>query len=174
MFVIGLLGIILTIAKRRQLLAIYLFLLLLLCISQAITSTVCLAIKPENTKDIVKQAWTHTDKQSKEEMQNYFQCCGLFSQNITGADTTCSSVLCCANGRAYCCTGKDDDPRNVCPCDISCWEVINPFVEQVMELRPPRGVCEAHLHPSYKPCVTGAIPSQTYGGCLGMVSLIWN
>ena len=31
------------------------------------------------------------------------------------------------------------------------------------DLRPPREVCEAHLHPSYKPCVTGAIPSQTYG-----------
>ena len=28
-------------------------------------------------------------------------------------------------------------------------------------LRPPRGVCEAHLYPSYKPFVTGAIPSQT-------------
>ncbi len=35
-------------------------------------------------------------------------------------------------------------------------------------LRPPRGLCEANLQPSYKPCVTGAIPSQTYGdgkGC---------
>ncbi len=29
-------------------------------------------------------------------------------------------------------------------------------------LRPPRGVCEAHLHQAYKPCVIGAIPSQTY------------
>ena len=29
-------------------------------------------------------------------------------------------------------------------------------------LRPPLGVCEAHLHQSYKPFVNGAIPSQTY------------
>ncbi len=28
-------------------------------------------------------------------------------------------------------------------------------------LRPPRGVCEAHLHQAYKPCVIGAIQSQT-------------
>ncbi len=37
-------------------------------------------------------------------------------------------------------------------------ELIGKFV-----LRPQRGVCEAHLHQSYKPCVIGAIPSQTYG-----------
>ncbi len=29
--------------------------------------------------------------------------------------------------------------------------------------RPPQGVCEAHLHQAQKPCVIGAIPSQTYG-----------
>ena len=29
-------------------------------------------------------------------------------------------------------------------------------------LRPPREVCEAHFHQSYKLCVIGAIPSQTY------------
>ena len=34
-------------------------------------------------------------------------------------------------------------------------------------LRPPRGVCEARLHQSYKPCVIGAIPSQTYGIYVG-------
>ncbi len=30
-------------------------------------------------------------------------------------------------------------------------------------LRPPRGVCEARLHQSHKPCGIGAIPSKTYG-----------
>ena len=30
-------------------------------------------------------------------------------------------------------------------------------------LRPPQGVCEAHLHQAYKPSVIGAILSQTYG-----------
>ncbi len=131
MFVLGLLGIILTIAKRRQLLAIYLFLLFLLCIAQVITSSVCLTVKPENTKHIVQHAWTHTDKQSKEEMQNYFQCCGLFSQNVTKDGTTCSSVLCCSDIKAFCCTGREGDPHDICPCVTSCWEVINPFVEQV-------------------------------------------
>ena len=29
-------------------------------------------------------------------------------------------------------------------------------------LRPPRGVCEPHLHQAYKPCFIIAIPSQTY------------
>ena len=29
-------------------------------------------------------------------------------------------------------------------------------------LRPPWGDSEAHLHQFYKPCVIGAIPSQTY------------
>ncbi len=33
----------------------------------------------------------------------------------------------------------------------------------IPQLRPPRGVCEAHLHQAYKPCVIGAIKSQTYG-----------
>ncbi len=28
-------------------------------------------------------------------------------------------------------------------------------------LRPPRGVCEAHLLQAYKPCVIGAIPTKT-------------
>ena len=30
-------------------------------------------------------------------------------------------------------------------------------------LRPPRGVCEALLHQSQKPCGIGASPSNTYG-----------
>ncbi len=30
-------------------------------------------------------------------------------------------------------------------------------------LRPPRGICEAHLNKAYRPCAIGAIPSQTYG-----------
>ncbi len=37
------------------------------------------------------------------------------------------------------------------------------IIQFVRQLRPPQGVCEAHLHQAYKPCVIGAIPSQTYG-----------
>ncbi len=29
-------------------------------------------------------------------------------------------------------------------------------------LRPPRGLCEAHLLQAYKPCVIGAIPTKNY------------
>ncbi len=35
----------------------------------------------------------------------------------------------------------------------------NPFM---VVLRPPRGVCEAHLHLAGKPYVIATIPSQTY------------
>ncbi len=31
------------------------------------------------------------------------------------------------------------------------------------DVRPLWWVCEAYLHQTYKPCVIGAIPSQTYG-----------
>ncbi len=34
------------------------------------------------------------------------------------------------------------------------------FSTASISLRPPRGVCEAHLHQAYKPCVIGAIPSM--------------
>ena len=40
-------------------------------------------------------------------------------------------------------------------------------------LRPPRGVCEAHLHQAYKTCVIGAILSQTYEKCMVVVPLSW-
>ncbi len=38
-----------------------------------------------------------------------------------------------------------------------------------MALRPPQGVCEAHLHQSHKPFVIGAISSQTNGDVWGGV-----
>ena len=51
---------------------------------------------------------------------------------------------------------RDDDGKTVVQ--------VSPFVHLFFYiLRPPRGVCEAHLHPSYKHCVTGTSPSQTYG-----------
>ncbi len=38
-----------------------------------------------------------------------------------------------------------------------------------LELRPPRGVCEAHLHLAGKRYVIGTIPTHSNGSVMGML-----
>ena len=49
--------------------------------------------------------------------------------------------------------------------------VLSQTMHSIKLLKVTTGVSEAHLHQAYKPCVIGAIPSQTYAYVVSLRTL---
>jgi tetraspanin-13/31 len=138
LLLISIVGLIGAIKHHQVLLFFYMLILFILFLIQFAVACACLAINSDQQHTLAKQGWQRAQAKVKQKVQSFFNCCGFEDTSLTDDDPlghpACDSLQCCHDSLAGCCHDSNSTTNVPCPCTVTCWTVINRYMDQSLKI----------------------------------------